>query len=181
MPSLAVRSCLAVSTAGEGACANLRGRKQPSMGRRESAPGPRWRALITKSNDGRAAMAACTRTRSRLHGRRASWCRILEPDRFTWKRLSRVQVKRESVSTLLIWSKIHVLAGDRPGLVSDSIKNDLAPRLRRRLSVRSAYVCVLGAAVPARLWDHSAGDAAGSLVVGGTSAFLRVVRVRITT
>ena len=26
----------------------------------------------------------------------------LEPDRFTWKRLSRVQVKRESVSTLLI-------------------------------------------------------------------------------
>jgi hypothetical protein len=50
----------------------------------------------------------------------------LEPDRFTWKRLSRAQVKRESVSTLLIESKIHLSVGDLPGLVSDSIKNDLA-------------------------------------------------------
>ena len=172
-----MRSCLAVSTAGGGACANLRGRKQPSMGRRESAPGPTWRALITKSNDGRADMAACTRTRSRLHGRRAFWCRILEPDRFTWKRLGRVQVKRESVSTLLIWRKIHVLAGDRPGLVSDSIKNDLAPRLRRRLGVRSAYVCVLGAAVPARLWDHSAGDAAVVLVCWAHAGRARTPRI----
>ena len=48
------------------------------------------------------------RRRARLHDMR-HW---LEPDRFTWKRLGRVQVKRESVSTLLIWSKIHVLAGD---------------------------------------------------------------------
>jgi hypothetical protein len=35
-------------------------------------------------------------------------------------------VKRESVSTLLIESKIHVLAGNLLGLASDSIKNDLA-------------------------------------------------------
>jgi hypothetical protein len=35
-------------------------------------------------------------------------------------------VKRESVSTLLIQSKIHVLGGHLQDLASDSIKNDLA-------------------------------------------------------
>jgi hypothetical protein len=55
------------------------------------------------------------------------------------------QVKRESVSTLLIESKIHVLAGDLPreGL-SDSIKNDLALAC---LAKPSAYV-------PARFDDR---------------------------
>jgi len=36
------------------------------------------------------------------------------------------QVKRESVSTLLTESKIHVLSGDLRDLASDFIKNDLA-------------------------------------------------------
>jgi hypothetical protein len=36
------------------------------------------------------------------------------------------QVKRESVSTLLIESKIHVLGGRLPGLASDSIKNEFS-------------------------------------------------------
>ena len=40
-------------------------------------------------------------------------------------------MKRESVSTLLIYSKIHVLAGNLLGLASDSIKNDLALGLKR--------------------------------------------------
>ena len=55
--------------------------------------------------------------------------RAPEPDRFTWTHLDALglfQVKRESVSTLLIESKIHSSGGHLPGLASDSIKNDLA-------------------------------------------------------
>jgi len=47
-------------------------------------------------------------------------------------------VKRESVSTLLIESKIHVLAGQLPGLASDSIKNDLALECFERFRTQRA-------------------------------------------
>ncbi len=58
------------------------------------------------------------------------------------------------ISTLLIESKIHVLAGDLRGLDSDSIKNDLALGELKLKVPSERDICCNAASAQAKKWDR---------------------------